>query len=89
MPRRIPELPESAIRTAKPKKHPYRLTDGKGLYLIVTQSGGKLWRMDYRFGGQRKTLSLGAYPAISLKDARERREDAKKLIAEGTDPGEA
>jgi integrase len=89
MPRRIPELPESAIRIAKPKEYPYRLTDGKGLYLIVTQSGGKLWRMDYRFNGQRKTLSLGAYPAVSLKDAREQREAAKKLLAEGIDPGEA
>lgn len=69
--------------TGKVKKH----SDGGGLYLYVSATGGKLWRLDYRFDGKRKTLSLGAYPAVSLKDARQKREDAKELIAKGIDPG--
>ena len=70
--------------TGKVQKH----ADGGGLYLFVSAGGGKLWRMDYRFAGKRKTLSFGAYPAISLKDARSRREEARELIARGIDPGE-
>ena len=62
--------------------------DGFGLYLLVTPTGGKLWRFDYRFGDKRKALSFGAYPALTLADARQRREDAKKLLANGIDPGE-
>lgn len=67
----------------KPKKH----TDGLGLYLLVNT--GKHWRMDYRFDGKRKTLALGSYPAVSLKQARKRRDDARELLAEGIDPGQA
>lgn len=70
--------------TGKAQKH----ADGGGLYLYLSPIGGKLWRMDYRFHGKRKTMSLGVYPAVSLKDARNRREEAKALLAKGIDPGE-
>jgi integrase len=62
--------------------------DGYGLYLLVTPSGGKLWNLDYRYGDKRKAIALGAYPAVSLAEARNRREDAKKLLANGVDPAE-
>ena len=68
--------------TGKMQKHP----DGGGLYLYVSPTGGKLWRIDYRFEGKRKTLSMGAYPTISLADARTRRQEAKVLLAQGIDP---
>jgi integrase len=70
------------------KVAPYKLADEKGLYLFVQTSGGKLWRFDYRFDGKRKTLALGAYPDISLAQAREKRDNARKLIANDTDPSE-
>jgi integrase len=73
-------------RKAKPKDKPHKLADERGLYLLVTQTGGKLWRFDYRFEGKRKTLSFGAYPDVSLADARERRDEAPKQIAQGIDP---
>lgn len=81
-------LTDTAIRTTKPHKTPIKLSDGKGLYLLVTPAGGKWWRLDYRFAGRRKTLSMGVYPDVSLKDARDRRDTARKLLADGTDPGE-
>lgn len=62
--------------------------DGYGLFLLVTPTNGKLWRLDYRINNKRKTIALGAYPAVTLADARQRREDAKKLLANGVDPGE-
>ena len=81
-------LTDTAIRATKPHKAPIKLSDGKGLYLLVTPAGGKWWRLDYRFAGKRKTLSMGVYPDVSLKDARDRRDAARKLLADGTDPGE-
>ena len=63
------------------KTAPYKLSDEKGLYLLVQTSGGKLWRFDFRFSGKRKTLALGAYPNISLAQACEKRDNARKLIA--------
>jgi hypothetical protein len=69
--------------TGKPKKH----FDGGGMYLLVTATGSKLWRMVYHFDKKEKLLSFGEYPTVSLKDARERREDAKRLLAQGIDPG--
>ena len=60
-------LSDTAIRTAKSGQKPQKLTDSGGLYLLVAPTGGKLWRLDYRFVGKRKTLALGAYPAISLR----------------------
>lgn len=60
---------------------PYKLGDEKGLYLYVQATGGKLWRFDYRFLGKRKTLAIGSYPDVTLVDARERRDQARKLLA--------
>lgn len=81
-------LTDSAIRNAKPKEKQYKMTDGSGLYLLVTPKGGKWWRLDYRFNGKRKTLSMGIYPDVSLKSARDKRDKARKQIADGIDPGE-
>lgn len=88
MPKRVPPLSDIQVRNAKPKNKDYRLTDGDGLYLYCHTSGGKLWRMDYSFNGKRLTLALGSYPAVTLADARQRREDAKKLLANGVNPSE-
>lgn len=79
-------LTDTAIRSAKPAERPQKLFDSGGLFLYVTPAGGKLWRLKYRFGGKEKLLALGAYPAVSLKDARERRDDARKDLAKGVDP---
>ena len=81
-------LTDTAIRNAKPAAKCARLFDGGGLYLEVSPPGGKLWRLKYRFGGKEKRLALGAYPAVSLASARAKRDDARKLLAEGIDPGE-
>lgn len=79
-------LTDTAIRNAKPSEKPIRLFDGGGLYLEVAPSGGKWWRLKYRFAGKEKRLSLGVYPEIGLKEARDRREEAKRLLGEGIDP---
>jgi len=81
-------LSDLAIRTAKPGAKPIRLSDSGGLYLEVAPSGGKLWRLKYRFGGKEKRLALGKYPDVGLKEARERRDEARKLLANEVDPGE-
>jgi len=86
MPKRILPLTDIQVKTAKPKAKEYKLSDGGGLYLLVTPTGGKLWNMKYRFGGKERRLSFGAYPAITLGDARRLRDDAKKLIANDVDP---
>jgi integrase len=82
------KLSDTVIRNAKPAAKPVRMFDGGGMYLEVSQAGGKLWRMQYRYGGKGKLLSFGAYPIVSLKDARERRDEAKKLLVNNVDPGE-
>ena len=87
MPKRIAPLSDVQVRNAKPQDAEYKLLDGYGLFLLVTPTGGKLWRLDYRIGDKRKTMALGQYPAVSLADARQRREDARKLLANGQDPG--
>ncbi|RMU42567.1 Integrase protein [Pseudomonas syringae pv. primulae] len=79
-------LTDTALRTAKPRDKLYRLADAQGLCIEVTPSGGKLWRLRYRFDGKAKMLSLGIYPAITLAQARERREAARKMLAQGVDP---
>ncbi len=81
-------LSDLTIRTAKPGAKPLRLSDSGGLYLEVAPSGGKLWRLKYRFNGKEKRLALGKYPEVGLKDARERRDEARKLLANEIDPGE-
>lgn len=79
-------LTDTAIRTLKPAEKATKYFDGGGLYLEVAPSGGKWWRLKYRFQGKEKRISFGVYPTIGLKEARERREEAKKLIAQGIDP---
>lgn len=88
MPKRALPLTDAQVRNAKPKDKPYKLTDGNGLYLLITPTGGKLWRLDYSFAGKRKTLFLKSYPEKSLQDARKDRDDARKLVVSGVDPGE-
>jgi len=81
-------LTHAAIQNAKPSGKTARLFDGGGMYLEISPAGGKWWRLKYRYGGKEKRLSLGVYPDVSLKDARQRRDDARKLLADGIDPGE-
>lgn len=89
-------LSDTTVRNAKPgltpkgqvTTKPYKLADANGLYLEVAPSGGKWWRLKYRFAGKEKRLSLGVYPNISLKEARERRDEARKLLANQIDPSE-
>ena len=81
-------LSNTAIRNAKPGEKAKKMFDGRGLYLEVAPSGGKWWRLKYRFEGKEKRLSLGTYPDVSLKDARERRDEARRLMANGIDPSE-
>jgi len=88
MPRHTTPLTDTAIRTAKPKDKPYKLSDGQGLYLEVMPTGSKLWRLKYRHGGKEKRLALGAYPAVPLQQVRQRRTDARELLADGIDPSE-
>lgn len=79
-------LTNTAILNAKPKEKPYKLADGSGMYLEISPNGGKWWRLKYRFEGKEKRLSLGIYPDVGLKDARERRDAARKQLASGIDP---
>jgi integrase len=81
-------LSDIAIRAAKPGPKPIKLSDERGLFLLVQPSGGKLWRLKYRIAGKEKKLSLGRYPDVALKEARERCTEARKLIASGIDPSE-
>ena len=81
-------LTAAKINAAKRKERAYKLADALGLYLYVSPTGGKLWRFKYRFRGKEKLLSFGAYPEISLSDAREGRDLARKQVAKGIDPGE-
>lgn len=76
------------VDTAKPKDKPYKLSDGGGLYLLVNPTGARYWRLKYRVAGKEKLLSVGVYPDVSLADARAKRDEAKRLLAAGGDPGE-
>ena len=82
------KLTDTAIRKAKPGDKPVKMTDGDGMYLELQPSGARYWRLKYRIDGVEKRLSLGVYPEVSLADARRRREDARRLIAAGTDPSD-
>ena len=75
-----------AIEAAKSKDKPYKLPDFGGLYLYISTSGTKSWRFDYQYNGKRKTLTIGKYPYVSLSDAREQKEAAKKMLFDGLDP---
>lgn len=88
MPRKATPLTDSAIKVAKPLDKPYKLTDGQGLYLEVMPGGSKLWRLKYRYADKEKRLALGAYPAVPLQKARQRRAEAREQLANGIDPGE-
>ena len=79
---------DTTIRNTKPKDVPFRLNDGDGLYLLVKPNGARWWRFDYSVGGRRKTISLGVYPDTGLSAARAKAEDARRLVASGTDPSE-
>jgi integrase len=79
-------LTDIRVRTAKAKASAYRLSDGQGLYLLVSPRGGKLWRWKYRFHGKEKLMSFGSYPAISIADARKARDDGRKVLTAGIDP---
>jgi hypothetical protein len=79
-------LSDAAIRSAKPRPKAYKLYDTDGLFVIVRPSGGKLWRLKYRHLGKEQQLSLGVFPAVGLKEARRKRDDARTLIDRGQSP---
>ena len=87
MPKRILPLTDMQVLKAKPQEKQVTLFDGGGLFLLVTPSGGKLWRFKYRYEEKAKLLSFGAYPEISLAEARQRRDEARRQLAHGIDPG--
>ncbi len=80
-------LNDLKIRSQKPAEKPFKLSDEKGLFLLVHPKGSKYWRFKYRFAGKEKLLALGVYPDISLAEARSRRDKARNQIANGIDPG--
>lgn len=82
-------LMETAIKAAKPKDKPYMLWDDRGLWLLIVPGGGKYWRLRYWVEGKEKKVSLGTYPSVTLREARERRDTLHKSRAEGLDPAEA
>src|SRR3546814_8635916 len=79
-------LSDVVIRNAKPREKPFKMGDSLGLFLLVQPSGGKLWRLKYRINGREKKFALGVYPDVSLSDARRRRDEARRLLADGKDP---
>jgi integrase len=79
-------LTNTRVHNAKPGERPVKLSGGGGLYLLIQSHGSKLWRMSYRFAGKQKTLALGIYPTLMLREAREQRDEAKRLLAKGIDP---
>ncbi len=83
------KLNDRQIKNAKPAEKPFKLNDGKGLYLYINTGGGKLWRFDFSYNGKRKTLSIGKYPTVSLVEARAAAENARRLLVSGQDPSEA
>jgi len=82
-------LTNTKVRTAKPRLKPYKLADANRLFLLVAPGGGKLWRWNYTFDGKNKTMAFGAYPLVSLADARGKRDEAYTLLCEGRDPAVA
>lgn len=86
MTKRAQATTDTAIKNAKHEAKPYKMTAGQGMYLLVNPTGSKLWRLKYRYDGKEKTLSFGAYPDVSLSQARLKREQARQHLADGTDP---
>ncbi len=76
------------VETVKPQDKDFKLSDGGGLYLLVKTTGSKYWRLKYRIAGKEKLLAIGTFPLITLAEARRKRDEAKKLIAEGIDPNQ-
>ncbi|UCV14126.1 tyrosine-type recombinase/integrase [Quatrionicoccus australiensis] len=81
-------LSDTGIRASKPREKAYKVADEKGLFLLVNPGGSRLWRLKYRIDGKEKLMALGAYPDVGLKDARDKRDEARKLIAAGIDPAQ-
>ena len=80
-------LTENVIKNAKPKDRPYKLADALGMFLLVKPNGARLWRLKYHFAGKEKLLALGTYPDVGLKQARDYRDAARRLLREDKDPG--
>ncbi|HHE4958379.1 TPA: Arm DNA-binding domain-containing protein, partial [Proteus mirabilis] len=80
------KLTVKQVDSSKPKEKDYKLFDGGGLYLLVTKSGSKYWRLKYRIDGKEKVLAIGVYPTITLAEARKKRDDAKRQLSDGVDP---
>jgi len=87
MPKKVLPLTDATVRNAKPRAKAYKVADGGGLYLEVLPSGGKSWRLKYRLNGQEKRIVFGLWPDVTLKQARQRRDEARSLVAGGIDPG--
>jgi len=81
-------LSDSKIKNSKPLERPYKISDSGGLYIHIHTNGSKYWRMKYRFSGKERLLSLGIYPSVSLQEAREKRDQAKKMLSNKSDPSE-
>lgn len=84
--KKVKSLTDTEIKKVKHDKKQFKLSDGKGLYLVIKTNGTKMWRYDFSFGGKRKSMSFGIYPTVSLKEAREQREEAKKNISSNVNP---
>lgn len=82
-------LTDNAIKALKPKDKPYKASDEKGLFLLVNTNGSRYWRFKYRFGGKEQLLAIGVYPDVSLKEARNKRDEARKQLQDGINPNEA
>ncbi|HEU5017305.1 MAG TPA: integrase arm-type DNA-binding domain-containing protein, partial [Pseudolabrys sp.] len=81
-------LSSFSVEKAKPRDKPYKLSDGDGLHLLINPNGSKLWRFRYRFGGKQKMIGFGSFPEVSLAAARDKRDEARKLVAAGIDPSQ-
>lgn len=82
------KLTARQISTAKHQDKPYKLSDGGGMYLLVNPNGSRYWRLKYRYAGKEKLLALGVYPDVTLADARNKRNEAKRVLAAGADPSD-
>ena len=82
------KLTATQVKQAKPREKVYKLADGGSMYLEIRPNGARYWRHDYRYAGKRKTLALGVYPEVSLKEAREKHQAARSKLSQGIDPGE-